>query len=88
MIKRLNLRRHETEEGTEIQTKCIRKHFNEIIEQFLNIEKYRTSKYRKPPSRMDQKRNSTCHIILKMSSGDQRKNIESWKNTENANLQR
>jgi hypothetical protein len=37
MVKRLILRLHGVEEGAEIQTKCIRNLFTEIIEENLSI---------------------------------------------------
>ena len=68
-MRRLNLRSIGIEESEDFQLKGIVNAFNKIIEENFTIlkkempmniqEAYRT------PNRLDQKRNSSCHILIK-----------------------
>jgi hypothetical protein len=78
-MKRLNLRLIGIEEGEYSKFKVPEKIFNKIIgenfpnlkrEMLMNVhEAYRT------PNRLDQKRNSSCHIIMKTPNAQNKERI-------------
>jgi hypothetical protein len=78
-IKRPNLRIMDIEEGEEVQTKCICNIFNKIItENFTNLEKVlpiQVQEAFRTPNRLDENRTSPWHIIIKMTSTENRERI-------------
>jgi hypothetical protein len=74
-MKRPNLRIMGIEELEEVQAKGIYNILNKITtENFPNLEKFMSFRYRKPPgpNRLDQKRTAPRHIIIKITSTDNR----------------
>jgi hypothetical protein len=71
-MKRPNLRIISREESEDSQLKVPVNVFNKIIEEnFLNLKKempINIQEIYKTPNRFYQKRNSTCHIIIKTAS--------------------
>jgi hypothetical protein len=89
-MRRPDLRIIGIEESEDSQLKGPVNIFNKIIEEnFLNLNKempmniqeaYRT------PNSLDQKRNSSCYIIIKYQMQKQRKNIKSSKEKRSSNI--
>jgi hypothetical protein len=78
------------EKGEEVEAKGIHNIFNKIItENFPNIKKdlpIHVQESSRIPNRLDQKRISLGHIIIKTISTDNRKNTESCKREKTNNL--
>jgi hypothetical protein len=64
--------------------------FNKIIEENSpNLKKEMTMKIKEPyrtPKILDQKRNSSCHIIIKTPNALKRKNLKSSKGKGSSNI--
>jgi hypothetical protein len=78
-MKRPNLKKTGTEESEDSQFKGPVNIFNKIIEEnFPNLKKgmpmYIQDAYR-TPNRMDQKRNSSCHIMVKTPNTENKERI-------------
>jgi hypothetical protein len=76
-IKRPSLRIMGIEEGEEVQTTSIHKIFNNIIDNFQNLEKVlhiQVKEAARTPNRLDQNRTSLQHVIIKTSL-EKRENI-------------
>jgi hypothetical protein len=78
-IKRPNLRIIGIEEEEEVQEKGIHNMFNKIItENFLNLEKtmpIQVQEASRTPNKLDQKRTTPRHIIIKTTSTENRERI-------------
>jgi chromosome segregation ATPase len=80
-IKRANLRIMGIEEGEEVQAKGIHNIFNKIITKFFpNLEKtmpIQVWEASRTPNRLEQKRTSPQHIMIKTANTENREGI--WK---------
>ena len=90
-MRRPNLSRIGIEESEDSQLTGPVNIFNKIIEEnFPNLKKeipMNIQEAYKSPNRLDQKINSSCHIIIKTSNAPkQRKNIKSSKAKRSSNI--
>ena len=78
-MKRQNLRIIGIKEGKDSHLKRPANIFNKLMEEhFLNLKKERPISIQeayRTPNRWDQKRNSSCHIIIKTSNAQNKEKI-------------
>ena len=88
--RRLNLRIIGIDEKEDFQIKGLVNIFNKIIgENFPNLKKEMTMNIQeafRTPNRLDQKRNSSCHKIIKTQNAQNGKNIKSSKGKISSNI--